>query len=72
MKAYCKDCKYYASNVFIKMDKYLECIYPDNIKIHDTVYARETMILKHEYEINKDNNCKWFAPKWYKIYKYKL
>jgi len=59
MKIYCNDCKYYKKRNFYRAS---ECLSPGNYHHVDTYLKR---YIKHRFpfEINIDNNCKWFERK---------
>lgn len=55
---YCANCKHYRAISD-------QCTYPDNICVRDTYLRAETAYDATPSELNKFNDCEWFAPQWW-------
>lgn len=71
-KVYCEDCKYYCKRTLVALlnDLIDICSYPDN---QIPIYEEENYLhpkrikgyknIKGPYEINMNNDCKWYREK---------
>ena len=61
IEVFCGDCKFIVK-------KHNVCKTPENIFKPKTVFQKYICL---PYELNKNDDCKYFVPKWLKILKYK-
>jgi len=64
VKVYCNDCKFHKVYDF----DWDECHYPDNYEIKDYPQRAIKKMRSTPSLINKNNDCKWFQPRW-KLFK---
>lgn len=55
---YCTNCKHYR----VISD---QCTHPDNLCVRDTYLRAENAYDATPSEVNKFNDCEWFAPQWW-------
>lgn len=66
MKKYCGDCKYFERGCLGG-----GCKAPENIKTGEDYKGHYKYCINLPGEMNKNNDCKLFKPKWYKKRKYR-
>lgn len=65
---FCIDCRWLVhedkDNLLEDMD--YDCRYPSNVTIKNSWLCSREMYMKQPSEINRGNNCEWFASKYKK------
>lgn len=69
MNVFCSDCRY---NIDIggEYRENCQCHYPDNVITKYKYKDEYTAFVYDESVKNKNNDCGWFKPKWFKKRKY--